>query len=116
MIEATNTSDLGLIRDATNPMDMQVRQGADILSEMFRHSSQTETAETAEAAEIGGQTATTSTAEGTSSAPPLVQSITPHPRSMPSRFIIIKHTAGDDNTGHTRGKSPKDRRGHKVLG
>lgn len=72
MIEATNTSDLGLIRDATNPMDIKVRQGADIIAEMFRHSCQTETAETIEAVETGGQTATTSTTEGTSSAPPLV--------------------------------------------
>lgn len=39
IIEATNILGLHLIRDTTNPMARKVRQGADILVEIFRHNS-----------------------------------------------------------------------------
>lgn len=56
IIDATNTSDLGLNRDTTNPMARQARQGVDMLAKMYR--SQIVASKTAEAS---GQTRTTQT-------------------------------------------------------
>lgn len=74
MIESTNTTDLGLIRDTTNLLSRQARRGADMLAEIYRQSSQTEASETTDVAEVVGQTETIQTldAVGTSGATPPV--------------------------------------------
>lgn len=76
MFEATNTTNLGLIRNIANPLARKEIKGAVMLKDMYLHSGQTETVE---AAEIGGQTETTQTLDimGIPSAPPPVQSVPP---------------------------------------
>lgn len=48
MLEDTNIIDLGLIRNATNPLARHVRKGAKMLAEIFRQSGQEETTNVAE--------------------------------------------------------------------
>lgn len=83
-----NTTDLGLIKDAANPLDRWAKRGTDMLAEMQRQSGQTEDSET------NGQTETTQTSDavGTPSAPPPVQSVPPRLRGMLVGFIMISQS------------------------
>lgn len=67
MIEATNTTDLGLIKDATNPLARQAKRGVD----MYWQSGKTEIDESTETSEQTESTQTFHTA-GTPSAPHVV--------------------------------------------
>lgn len=89
MIEDTNTTILGLIRDAITPLARQARKGANFLDKMYE--SQTEAVKNAKAAETDKQTMTTQTsdAESISSSPSMIQSVLPRPRGMPSGFLVI---------------------------
>lgn len=55
MIEAINTTNLGFIIDATNPLSRKAWRGADMLAKIYQKSSQTEATETTDAIEVGGQ-------------------------------------------------------------
>lgn len=50
MLETTNTTDLGLIKDVANSLARKVRHEVEILAEMYKGQT--------EAAEMGGQTKT----------------------------------------------------------
>lgn len=77
LIEHTNIIDLGLIRDDANSMARQARRGAEIIAKIYK--SQTGQANAPETDDpTGGGVCTnpqTSNTAGTSSAPPMAQSI-----------------------------------------
>lgn len=56
MSEAINTTDLGLIRDAANPLVRQVRKAKNLVADMFWQNGQ---AETTKEAKMGEQMKTT---------------------------------------------------------
>lgn len=87
ILEATNITGLGLIRDATNPLARQVQKIANFMANIFQHSSQVESAKAAETSEQMETTQTDSV--GNSSALYLVQSVPYRPRGMPFRLIMI---------------------------
>lgn len=90
MLVATNTNDLGLIRDAANPLDRHTWRGAEKLAKIYQYTSKTKATETSDFSKESGPTETTQTFDVTSTfgTLPLVQSIIPHPCGMPSWFIM----------------------------
>lgn len=77
---------LGLFKNATNPLARQETQGAKILAEIYMGQ-----IKAIKIAEIGGQTkiAKTSNATGIFSVPPLMYSLPSYPRGMTFGFIMI---------------------------
>lgn len=88
MIEAMNTTNLGLIRDIANPLDKKERNRADMLAEMYRQSGQTETTDTIKK-DFQTETSLTLDAAGAYRASPLMHSVPPRSKGMPSRFNMI---------------------------
>lgn len=87
ILEDTRTIDLGLIRDAANPLTQQARQAADMMAAIFPQGGQDDNAKEDEA---GAQIETSHTdVVGTSSSPPPLKFVPPRPQGMPSGIIMI---------------------------